>query len=54
MQSGADRELEGNIWVFCPPPPFFFPSSATPGLQSRWFQPSARTDVIVGSAFNDI
>lgn len=32
----------------------FFSSSATPGLQSRWFQPSARTDVIVGSAFNDI
>lgn len=24
MQSGADRELEGNIWVFCPPPLFFF------------------------------
>lgn len=51
MQSGADREVEGSIWVFCLS---FPPSSATPGLQSRWFQPSARTDVIVGSAFNDI
>lgn len=30
------------------------PSSATPGVQARWFQPSARADVSVGSAFNGI
>lgn len=36
MQSGADREVEGSICFI-----FFFVSSATPGLQSRWFQPSA-------------
>lgn len=56
MQSGADREEEevSGFFFFCFFLLFFFPSSAKPRLQSRWFQPSARTDVTVGSAFNDI